>query len=71
VTLKGQDRDFSMPVAHYLENGSLEIQTRLQFGTYRTWHLGYQMVTWPGSLRSCNICLNGNMLKSVRDSFEH
>jgi len=29
----------------------LEIETRLQRGTYRKWHARYQMVTWPMTSR--------------------
>jgi len=29
----------------------LEIETRLQWGTYRKWHVQYRMVTWPMTSR--------------------
>jgi len=46
VTLKAQGRDPNMLVTHYLQKW-LAIQTRVQWSTYRKWHLGYKMVTWP------------------------
>jgi len=46
VTLKGQGHDSNIFNARYFENGSsLEIETRLQWGTYRKWHVQYRIST--------------------------